>query len=59
MADNSMAASWQGNGSMQQSHRGFDNMKKDSAWRDVLAPGQGGGRRSMPHDGEEKGWVYK
>jgi len=58
MADNSMAASWQGNGAMQQSHRGFDNMKKDSAWRDVLAPGQGGGRRSMPHDGEEKGKMF-
>lgn len=56
MADN-MANSWQGNGSIQPNHRGFDNMKKDSAWRDVLST-QHGGRRSMIHDSEEKGKMF-
>ena len=60
MADNAMATSWQGNGACpgQQNHRNFDNMKKDNAaWRDILpAHGAGGHqRRSLPHDGEEKG----
>ena len=53
-----MDNSWQGNGAMPGAHRGFDNMKKDSAWRDVLSTQHGGttgSRRSMGHDGEEKG----
>lgn len=33
-------------------------MKKDTAWRDMMAhpgPGNGPRGRNMPHDGEEKG----
>jgi len=49
-----MANSWSGNGSMQPHHRGFDNMKKDAAWRDVLGS-QHDRRRPAVHDVDEKG----
>lgn len=52
-----MDNSWQGNGAMAGGHRGFDNMKKDSSWGNVLSS-QHGGRRSMGHDGEEKGKMF-
>lgn len=63
MAENAMATSWQGNGAcpVQQNHRNFDNMKKDAgAWRDMIPPHASGGhaRRSIPHDGEEKGKMF-
>lgn len=37
---------------------GGETMKKDTAWRDMMAhpgPGNGPRGRNMPHDGEEKG----
>ncbi|KAK8394747.1 hypothetical protein O3P69_005910 [Scylla paramamosain] len=40
---------------------GGETMKKDSAWRDMMAhPGGGNGPRgrNMPHDGEEKGKMF-
>lgn len=59
MADNSMANSaWQGNG-VQPNHRGYDMKKDNSAWRDMIpGNGQGHQRRSLPHDGEEKGKMF-